>query len=176
MPNESALLFRPDAITVTLGEETYRLVYDLNAFCELEKIYDSVDDVLQTLFGNQDSGVTKVTYKGMPADVADIEVEDVPLMVFINKANKVKQLRHTDTLNLLWAGCLHSYAVYDHDEIVGYTLSKATLGAKITLKNLKEVNLKIVAALLRDLVPDETLKNADAPAEPLEKPQLVLKQ
>lgn len=175
MPNESALLFRPEPITVKLGEETYRLVYDLNAFCELEKIYDSVDDLLQALLGGSGEKVT-VTHKSEEVDAADIEVNGTPLPVLLGRMNKVRQLKHSDTLNLLWAGCLHDNAVYEHDEIVGYTVSKTKLGSLVTIKNLPEVNLKVVAAILRDLVPDEAIKNADAPAEVPEKPHLVLKQ
>ena len=64
--------------------------------------------------------------------------------------------KHTDTLNLLWAGCLHDAAIYNSfGEITGYTVSKARLGAEVTFRNLREVNGKIITAILRDLLPQD---------------------
>ena len=40
--NDKATLFRPEDVVITLQEQEYRLVYDLNAFIEIEKIYDYV--------------------------------------------------------------------------------------------------------------------------------------
>lgn len=163
--NENAAVFKPDDVIVKIGDVDYRLIYDLNAFCEMEKLYDSVDSVLQMLLGT--SGVPdleKVTYKGAEVDPNDVMIGTEFLTNYINRINKVKEARHTDTLNLLWLGCLHDYTEFDeHGEIKGYTLAKATLGSKVTFRNLREVNGKILTALLRDLVPSEEVKNAEAP-------------
>ena len=47
--------------------------------------------------------------------------------------------------------------------LIGYSISKAKLGAGVTFKNLREVNGKILTAILRDLVPSDSVKNAEAP-------------
>lgn len=170
--NNDAALFRPDDIVVELGGQKFRLYYDLNAFCELEKIYTSVDNILQMILGtNAAPDLEQVTYKGNKVDPLDVAIAGTPLTVYINKLNNVKEARHSDTLTLLWAGCLHDHAIFEHEEIVGYTITKSKLGSLVTLRNLGEVNAKIVAALLRDLIPADAVKNAEAPEQPVEEPQ-----
>ena len=175
--NEKTLIFKPEDIVVELGDKKYRLIYDLNAFCEMEKMYDSVDSVLQMLLGTSAApDLQRVTYCEAPALAEDIKIADVPLSVYINKLNDVKQAKHTDTLNLLWIGCLHDHAVYnDFGEITGYTISKAKLGAEVTFKNLRDVNAKIIIAILRDLVPEQDAKNAEAPEEQQPAPLRLVK-
>ncbi len=163
--NESALIFKPTDVTIVLDGTEYRLTYDLNAFCELEKIYDSVDGVLQMLLGTSAvPDMDKVTYQGKPVLASDVLIDNTPLITYINKINKVKAAKHTDTLNLLWIGVLHDYSEYDaFGEIKCYTISKAKLGAAVNFKNLREVNSKILTAILRDLLPSDEVKNAEAP-------------
>lgn len=166
--NENAAIFKPDDITLQLSDDlTVRLVYDLNSFCELEKIYDSVDAVIQMILGTQeavdvDKLKTQVKCGDMFVDADTVTIAGTPLTEYLKKVH-VKQAKHEDTLNLLWAGCLHDAAQYnEHDELIGYNISKRRLGSYVTFKNLREVNAKIITALLRDLIP---AKNASAPAE-----------
>lgn len=168
MANENAAIFKPDDVVIKLAEDyEVRLVYDLNAFCELEKIYDSVDSVIQMILGTQENVdpsklLTQVKVGDMFIDGKDVTIAGTPLIEYLSKVH-AKQAKHGDTLNLLWAGCLHDAAQYDqHDEIVGYNISKSKLGSYVTFKNLREINAKIIVALLRDLIPS---KNAEAPAE-----------
>jgi hypothetical protein len=108
--------------------------------------------------------LSKVTYLDKPAVAADVKIAGIPLTTYINKINRVREAKHSDTRNLLWAGCLHDHSVYnDHGEITGYTVSKDKLGALITFKNMREINAKIAAAILRDLLPSQEVKNAEAP-------------
>ena len=163
--NESVKAFKPDDITVCLGDKEYRLIYDLNAFAELEKIYDSVDSILQMLLGtNANPDLSTVPYFDKPVNADDIKIADVTLTEYITRLSSVREAKHTDTLNLLWAGCLHDCAIYNSfGDITGYTVTKARLGAEVTLKNMREVNAKILTALLRDLLPGEEIKNVEAP-------------
>ena len=170
--NATTTLFKPTDVILKLGEageeKQYRLIYDLNAFCELEKMYDSVDSVLQMLLGvNETPDMNEVTYKGDKANATDIVIAGTPLEAYIKRVNNKKEAKHTDTLNLLWVGTLHDHAIYnEHDEISGYSISKAKLGALVTFKNLREINAQIVLAILRDLLPpqkDEEEKNEAAP-------------
>ena len=56
MANEKAAIFKPNDVVIQLAEDySVRLVYDLNAFCELEKLYDSVDAVIQMILGTAES-------------------------------------------------------------------------------------------------------------------------
>lgn len=167
--NATTTLFKPTDVVLKLGEagdeKQYRLIYDLNAFCELEKMYDSVDSVLQMLLGvNETPDMNEVTYKGEPVLAEDVQVAGTALASYIAKVNNKKEAKHADTLNLLWIGTLHDHAVYnDFDEITGYSISKAKLGAIVTFKNLREVNAKIVTAILRDLLPPvNEAKNEEA--------------
>lgn len=165
--NNTAAIFKPDTITVELQGEEYALVYDLNAFCELEKMYDSVDDILQMLFGTASEDKSSVvSYNGTIINSDSVLIDDVPLSTYIAVNIKKLTSKHTDTRNLLWAGMIHKFAVYDADgEITGYTLSKAKVGTMVTFKNLRQVNARVVTALLRDLFPaDDEAKNALAPA------------
>ena len=168
MANENAAIFKPDDVTIKLADDyEVRLVYDLNAFCELEKLYDSVDTVIQMVLGTQENVdpeklLTQVKTGNMFLDGNTITIAGTPLIDYLRKVH-TRQAKHADTLNLLWAGCLHDAAVYnEHDEITGYNVSKSKLGSYVTFKNLREINAKIIVALLRDLIPS---KNAEAPAE-----------
>lgn len=179
--NENAAVFKPEDIVVELGGERYRLFYDLNCFCELEKIYDSVDSILQMLLGTSNvPDLTKVTYLDKPVTAMDVKIADIPLATYINKINRVREAKHSDTRNLLWAGCLHDHAIYNSfGEITGYSISKDKLGAQITFKNMREINAKIAAAILRDLLPSQEVKNAEAPEvvpEQEVQPHLVLRK
>lgn len=166
--NEKVLTFKPQPVTLTLGEETYVLYYDLNAFIEMEKIYDSVDSVIQMIMGqNKAPDLNEVMYNGVKCAAEDITIAGVLLTDYINKVDKPKTAKHSDTLNLLWLACLHDHTIYDDDgNVIKYTISKAHLGSLVTFANLKEVNAKIVAAILRDLIPAvvnaEAEKNAQA--------------
>lgn len=175
--NKETLVFKPDDIIITLDGKDYRLVYDLNAFCELEKIYDSIDYILQLLLGTPsipDTG--DITYNGAVVNPDEILIGETPLTTFIlQNAPQEARAKHVDTRNLLWAGLLHDHAIYDeHEEIVGYTISKHQVGSMVSFKNLREINAQIVLAILRDLLPPgEEEKNEEAPVrEPI---QLVSK-
>lgn len=163
--NEKVLTFKPQNVVVELGGEKYSLVYDLNAFCELEKIYDSVDSILQLILGvSPVTDLDNVTYKGEVIDANDVVLANMTLPDYLASKNPVKQVKHQDTLNLLWAGTLHNHTEYDEDgEVIRYTITKQKLGSMVNFKNLREVNTKIVTAILRDLLPDgEQGKNAVA--------------
>lgn len=168
--NELASLFKPDDIKVKLNDEEYRLVYDLNALCELEKQYPSVDHVLQMLLGTPETGnLGKVTYQGDTLDPEEVFIGDNTLAEYIMKNETADKAKHSDTLNLLHAGLLHDHTTFNEDgEVTGYTISKAKVGSMVTFKNLREVNAQIVMAILRDLLPpqDEESKNEEAPATP----------
>lgn len=177
--NKDAEVFKPDDIIITLDGKDYCLKYDLNAFCELEKIYPSVDNVLQMLLGTTAApDLEKVTFQDKPVLASDIKIAGVPLAIYVNKINEVKEAKHSDTLNLLWAGCIHAYCdLNKFDEIIGYKLSKSKLGMGVTFKNLREVNAKILTAILRDLIPSPESKNAEAPEVPEpQQPQLTLRK
>ena len=175
--NSDATVFKPDPIIVQVAGVDYSLVYDLNAFCELEKIYPSVDGILQMLLGTTAAPDLKnVTYRDITIEASDVKVDGTPLSMYVGKLSNAKEARHTDTLNLLWAGCLHNHIIYDNfGEIKSYSITKAKLGAGVTFKNLREINSKILMAILRDLIPSAESKNAEAP-EPVEEkpPQVVL--
>ncbi len=167
--NEKAAIFKPDDIVVTLsnGEDKvdYRLVYDLNCFCELEKIYDSVDTVLKMILGTPSTVLDNVTYMNAPANAEDIKIGDETLVEHITKITSARKAKYADTLNLLWAGCLHDAAIYNKfNEITGYSVTKAKLGSMIAVKDMQAINTKIAIAILRDLLPDAP-KNMEAPAE-----------
>ena len=168
--NELASLFKPDDIKVKLNDKEYRLVYDLNALCELEKQYPSVDHVLQMLLGSPEvTNIGRVTYQGDKVDSDDINVGEITLTEYITKNEASDKAKHSDTLNFLHAGLLHDHTIFNEDgEVTGYTISKAKVGSMVTFKNLREVNAQIVMAILRDLLPpqDEESKNEEAPAAP----------
>lgn len=170
----TAKFFKPDDIKVTLGDKEYRIVYDLNAFCELEKKYGSLDTILDLVLGKP-SDVT-VTVR-MPSDDGQITLHDnfdtnnivvgtTPLTALLPRLTEAKQSTLSDTLELLYAGLMHDTAIYNqHDEITGYSITKARIGSRVTLNNVREINSQIALALLRDLIPaqsDES-KNVEAP-------------
>ncbi len=176
MANEKAAIFKPDDVVIQFTEDySVRLVYDLNAFCELEKLYDSVDAVIQMILGTTENVdvkklLTQVKCGDMFIDGEQVTIAGTPLVEYLQKVH-IKQAKHEDTLNLLWAGALHDAAIYnDHDEITGYSVSKSKLGSYVTFRNLREVNAKIITALLRDLLPT---KNAEQvpPTESVEEPK-----
>lgn len=166
-----ALVFKADDVKITLGETEYRLVYDLNAFCELEKIYGSIDDVLKLILGAPEIAA-EAEIKNDDETTSTIAVDKItvggtPLTSILQKASSSPKATMADTLNLLYAGLMHDAAIYNtHDEITGYKISKSRIGSHINIANVREVNARIVAAIIRDLVPaksDDTGKNVEAP-------------
>lgn len=158
--------FKPQPVLLTLGkpgeEQQYELLYDLNAFCEMETMYESVDSVIQMLMGAPAPDLNKVTYNGAKVLAEDVLVDGKPLAAYINQLAGRTKAKYKDTLNLLWLGVLHDHTVYDDDgEVSKYTITKAKLGSMVTLTNLREVNSKIMTAILRDLLP-ALVKNAPA--------------
>lgn len=165
--NEKVLNFKPKAVTVEIGGETYSLVYDLNAFCELENIYDSVDMILQMILGNTATNdLENVLYKGETVDATDITVAGLNLVDYLASKNPTKQLKQQDTLNLLWAGTLHDHTVYNDDgDVERYTVTKHKLGTGVSFKNLRDINTAIVTSILRDLISagdEDDSKNGEA--------------
>ena len=91
---KKASIFKPTDIVVKLGDNEHRLVYDLNAFAELEKIYESIDSILQMLLGTDVApDMAHVTYLGAPVNAHDILVADVPLTAYITKISKPKDAK-----------------------------------------------------------------------------------
>lgn len=169
--------FKPKPVMLTLGGTDYELIYDLNAFCEMETLYDSVDSVIQMLMGAPAPDLSKVTYNEAPVMPDDVKVDGKPLTEYINQLNNKTKAKYKDTLNLLWLGLLHDHTEYDADgEVSKYTITKAKLGSMVTLTNLREVNTKIMTAILRDLLPalveaqtgaknEETQETTEVPEE-----------
>lgn len=165
----SSSIFKPEPITIKLGDETYELVYDLNALCELEKYYSSVNVVLKKVLGSSRKE-HKVAYKNNAVDAKDITVDNQPLSVIlagIDRDNEeTSKTTATDTLNMLYCGILRGIAEYnEHEEITGYKKSKAAIAKHVTFRNLGEVNLKIATAIIRDLVPTEAEAKNETGAE-----------
>ena len=150
-----ALVFKSDNIKVTLGDKEYRLVFDLNAFCELESIYGSVDTVLQMILGDGKTPDTTVKYDGVITDANKITIGDTPLSELLPKlTSAAPRAKLKDSVNILYAALMHDCAKYDsNDEVCGYTITKARIGSYITPQELPEINAKLVMALMRDLVP-----------------------
>lgn len=176
--NNKILNFKPQPISVELDGKTYNLCFNLNAFCEMEKLYDSVDEVLQMLLGGGDDipDLTRVTYCEAPCLATDISIAGVPLAVYIEKySKKIREAKHEDTRNLLWLGCLHEYTEFDSEgNIVRYTLGKGELAKHITLRNMREINTKIVTALLQDLIP--ATNGTDPNVETVETPEVPVQE
>lgn len=166
--------FKPRPVILELGGEEYELLYDLNAFCEMETMYDSVDSVIQMLMGSPAPDLDKVTYNDAPVNADEIMVDGKPLADYIAQLHNRTKAKYKDTLNLLWLGVLHNHTIYDEDgEVAKYTVTKAKLGHCVTLTNLREVNAKIMTAILRDLLPALVAagKNAEAQEEAPEAPE-----
>lgn len=170
--NKKASIFKPEIIKVNLGDKEYSLVYDMNAMIELEKLYDSIDDVIRLIMGNPvaELGPMQVTYNEAIVKADDIAIDGKPLTAYLAEKNKQKASTAKDTLNLLWAGILHENAVWENDEVVGYTVKKNELASNISFRNIKDVNAKLVVAILQDLIPqqDGNEKNVVAPEQTTE--------
>lgn len=166
--------FKPKPVVLTLGGVEYTLLYDLNAFCEMETMYESVDSVIQMLMGSPAPDLDKVTYNDAPVNADEIMVDGKPLADYIAQLHNRTKAKYKDTLNLLWLGVLHDHTIYDEDgEVQKYTVTKAKLGHMVTLTNLREVNAKIMTAILRDLLPALVAagKNAEVQEEAPEAPE-----
>lgn len=175
MPNvedNSANIFKSKPVELVLAGETYTLVYNLNAFCEMETMYESVDAVIQMLMGTPAPDLNKVTYCDAPCMATDIKIDGRPLTEYMQRLSNTPKAKYKDTLNLLWLGVLHDHTKFNADgEVEGYTISKAKLGQYVTLTNIREVNQKIVSAILRDLLPALVNANKERGAEKNEEMQ-----
>lgn len=167
----SATVFKPEPITITLGDETYSIVFDMNAFCELEKTYRTIDTVIKKVLGKSRKEHT-VLYKGKAVDAAEITVDGKALFAVLADLDTDADTATTasDTLNILYCGIMRDLAIYnEHDEITGYRKTKKDIASLITFRNLREVNVKVAMAFIQDLVPtvaetkNETGAEAEAP-------------
>lgn len=172
-------IFQPTDTVITIGDKQVRLVFDMLAFCELEKEYGSVDVVLNMLFGDVAERLEPVvTYNDAFVNIEEIKVDGKPLALLLAEHRKdSRKGKHSDTLNLVWAGMMHDNAIYnDMDEVTGYKIPKMAIARDITFKNYSKINVRIVEAILKDLAPSvgagET-KNVEPQVEevpPVEKP------
>ena len=152
----SSAVFKPKPVELELNGEKYTLVYDLNAFCEM-------DTVINMLMGTPAPDISKVTYCDAPCQSSDIKIDGKPLTEYIQRLSDTPKAKYRDTLNLLWLGVLHDHTKFTEDgEVAGYTVSKAKLGQGVTLTNLREVNQKIITTVLRDLLPALVNASKDA--------------
>lgn len=148
----SATIFKPENITIELGGDTYSIVFDMNAFCELEKIYKTIDAVIKKVLGKS-TQEHKVFYKDELVEASAITVDGKPL-VSILATDDDSAATASDTLNILYCGLMHDLAIYnEHDEITGYKKSKREIASCITFKNIRDVNIKLAMAFIQDLVP-----------------------
>lgn len=154
--DNSASIFKPEHIEVELGGEKYPIIYDMNSFIELEKIYGNIDTVIKKVLGN--SKKEHVVKDGDAIiDAKDITVDDKPLDKLLSEIDAASSdSTITDTLNILYCGLMHDLAIYnEHDEIVGYKVSKQKIGSMINFKNIKDINVKLVIAFVQDLIPSK---------------------
>lgn len=173
----TATYFLPSETKIELGENEYTLVFDMLALAELEKIYGSVDVVINMIFGGAAKEVEDtVTYNDAAVNADEIKVAGVPLTTILMERRGEKRVtKHTDTLEIVWAGMLRDNAIYDAaDRITGYKVSKRTVASLISLKNYARINLKIVEAFLKDLAPgvgagdSKNELEAETPATPIQ--------
>lgn len=149
-------LFKPNDIVVGIKDKKEKIVFDMNAVLEIEKVYGSIDTVFKMLFTQTtDNHVVKVN--GIVADINTITVDDKPLIQHLQAEDASSKATIKDTINLLWIGLLHNHAKRDEDgEIISCDLPKSDIRESISFKKLAEVNTQIVSALIRDLIaPDE---------------------
>ena len=164
----SSSLFKHEPVTIELGGNTYEIVFDMNAFCELEKIYKSVGNVLKKVLGSGRKE-HKVFYKDALIEAADVAVDGQSLALLLTQLDRQNDEESTatvtDTLNILYCGIMRDIAIYnEHDEITGYKISKAASGRCIDLKKIAECNLKIATVMMRDLLPTEAEAKNEAGA------------
>ena len=152
--DNSASIFKPQTVEVELGGEKYPIVYDMNAFIELEKIYGTIDAVIKKVLGKSrkehevKDGDTVINAKDITVDGKSLDVILAELDASSEDATT------TDTLNILYCGLMHDLAIYnEHDELVGYKVSKHRIASMINFKNIKDINVKIVIAFIQDLMP-----------------------
>ena len=152
----SASIFKPQTVEVELCGEKYSIVFDMNAFIELEKIYGTIDAVIKKVLGK--SKKEHIVKDGDTIiDAKDITVDGKPLDSILSELDaSSKDATVTDTLNILYCGLMHDLAIFnEHDEITGYKVSKQKIASMINFKNLKDINVKLVVAFIQDLMPSE---------------------
>lgn len=156
MADQILQLFKPDDITIDISGKRERIVFDMDAILEMEKIYGSIDTVFKMLFSQTtDNHVVKVN--GIDTDIHAITVDDTPLIQHLQVEDANAKSTIKDTINLVWIGLLHNHTKRDNDgEIISCDITKAQVRAGISFKKLAEVNMQIVSALIRDLIaPDK---------------------
>ena len=146
-------LFKPTDIVLDVNGKKEKIVFDMNAVLELEKLYGSIDTVFKMLFTQAaDNHVVKVA--GVDTDINTITVDGSPLVQHLRVEDASTKSTIKDTINLLWVGLLHNHAKRDEDgEIISCDITKGMLRENISFKKqLAEVNTQIVSALIRDLI------------------------
>ena len=77
---------------ITLGEKTFHLHYDLNAFAELEEIYGSVEKAMSTLREGSVKAIINVLWAGIIHEDEAISQKDVGKALDLSEIEEVLKL------------------------------------------------------------------------------------
>ncbi|OGI00471.1 MAG: hypothetical protein A2Y25_12030 [Candidatus Melainabacteria bacterium GWF2_37_15] len=83
---------RQKKIPITLGEKTYHLHYDLNAFAELEEIYGSVEAAMNALCEGSVKAIINVLRAGLLHENEALTQKDIGKMFDLSNIKAVGEL------------------------------------------------------------------------------------
>ena len=83
---------RQKKIPITLGEKTYHLHYDLNAFAELEEIYGSVEIAMNALCEGSVKAIINVLRAGLLHENETLTQKEVGKMLDLSNIKAVGEL------------------------------------------------------------------------------------
>ena len=83
---------RQKKIPITLGEKTYHLHYDLNAFAELEEIYGSVEAAMNALCEGSVKAIINVLRAGLLHENETLTQKDIGKMFDLSNIKAVGEL------------------------------------------------------------------------------------
>ena len=77
---------------ITIGKTTYNLLYDLNAFAELEEIYGSVDKAIEKLTTGSVKEIINILWAGLLHENEALTAKEVGKMLDLSQAEIVGEL------------------------------------------------------------------------------------
>ncbi len=80
---------------VKLGDKTYHLHYDLNAFAELEEIYGSVETAMNTLAEGSVKAIINVLWAGLIHENETLTQKEVGRMFDLSQVKQIGELINT---------------------------------------------------------------------------------
>ncbi len=76
-------------IPITLGEKTYDIRFDMNTFCELEEVYEDINQAFDDLQKMKMKAIRALIYAAVKAQNEEVTLKEVGAMLGVNDLEEI---------------------------------------------------------------------------------------